>query len=77
MDRGDIFRQVVRLRQQVEKEPCESSQERYSCKAIAAALHALSSAIHYNSELELQRHVNQFMFEDLMRAGDADDTRAG
>lgn len=77
MDRDKIFRQVVRLRQQVESEPCVTKEERYSRKAIAATLHALSSAIHYGSELELQKHANQFIYEDLIRAAETDDTAAG
>lgn len=77
MDRDKLFNQVVRLRQQVESEQCTNLGERYSCKAIAATLHALSSAIHYGSELELQRQINQFMFDELIRAAEKDDRRTG
>lgn len=70
MDRDKIFTQVVRLRQQVQSEPCTTKEEQKSRKAIAAALHALSSVIFYNSELELQRHTDQFVYEDIIRVAD-------
>ena len=70
MDRDKIFTQVVRLRQQVQAEPCDTKEEQHSRKAITTALNALSTAIKYGSESELQRHADQFMYEDLIRAGD-------
>lgn len=74
MDRDKIFTQVVRLKQQVQSEPYSTKEEQQSRKAIAAALHALSSAILYNSELELQRHTDQFLYEDIIRATDESDS---